>query len=86
MAAYYAITNRAGQWQFVCAGRDPQDVYQQARALLDDTARDPEESAIALSPMTQRALDTLRVVPASQARTVYHVVFPRVQDGEYPLD
>lgn len=74
---YYAITCRLGRWEYVCAGQDPQEVYQQGLAAIErqDVTWDDERAIV--SPAGERQYANLRVVTAEAAQTVYRVTASR---------
>ncbi|HEY3377023.1 MAG TPA: hypothetical protein VGL77_05955 [Armatimonadota bacterium] len=78
MLTYYAIACQGGQWVYICAGREPEEVYRQAIAIIEsqETYLD-DEGVSSLSPGTESLMDTLRVVPEETAKEHYHVVFSR---------
>ena len=79
MGRYYAITRRRGRWVYVCSGGDAEQVYRDALDILGGPELYPGEEAVAASPATERALDTLRVVPQETATAKYGVTFAPAQ-------
>lgn len=80
---YYAIARRQAQWVYVCAGADPVQVYHDAIEILQGRAASHGELPVAVSPLTELLLDSLRVVPAVVARERYQVRFlSRVREDD----
>jgi hypothetical protein len=73
---YYAITLRHGRWEYVCSGSQPQELYHQARELLQGHAGYLDEEGELSSPESERLLDHLRIVPEVTAREQYRVGAP----------
>jgi len=82
METYFAIINRNGRWEFVCSGRDPEDVYRQAIEIVATPFGDDENDEPYISPTGERLVDTLRVVPEVIAREKYAVIFTRAYRAE----
>ena len=82
MSTYYAITRHGERWVYVYSGRDPHEVYQTAIDILDERRNLAGDDVLALSPDSERQIDTLRVVPEELARQQFHVVLPRERTQE----
>jgi len=80
---YFAITRRNDAWEYICSGIDPQEVYQEAIAILETHGTLPgsyfAEDTMVASTLTEQQIDALRVVPEETAREVYHVAFNSIK-------
>lgn len=82
MATYYAITRHGGQWRFICAGSDPDDVMHRAMTVLE-LQGGVDDEAFVLSPAIEQQLNALRVVPDVTAKEKYNVYPTAIAAEEY---
>lgn len=72
---YYAIARQQAEWIYVCSGPDPAEVYHSAVEILQGYIDTHNDQAVAIPPLTENLVDSLRIVPATVARQQYQVKF-----------
>ena len=76
MPQYFAIASQNGEWVYLCAGPDTEEVYREAITLIEEQEAADDDETLAFSPVVESMLNSLRVVPEESARATYHVTFP----------
>ena len=75
IGVYYAIARQQAQWIYVCSGPDPAQVYHDAIDILQGHIDTHDDLAVAIPPLTENLVDSLRIVPAAVASRNYQVKF-----------